>query len=33
VTRLLEILAAELRIGMALTGVTRVGEVGPDILA
>jgi L-lactate dehydrogenase (cytochrome) len=33
VTRLLDIFAAELRIGMALTGVTRVGEVGSDILA
>src|SRR4051812_7345707 len=33
VTRLLDIFAAELRIGMALTGVTRMGDVGPDILA
>jgi len=33
VTRLLDIFAAELRIGMALTGVTRVEQIGPDILA
>src|SRR3954463_14839245 len=33
VTRLVDLFEAELRIGMALTGVTRVGEVGPDILA
>jgi L-lactate dehydrogenase (cytochrome) len=32
VTRLLDIFAAELRIGMALTGVTRVAEAGRDIL-
>jgi L-lactate dehydrogenase (cytochrome) len=33
VSRLLDIVAAELRIGMALTGVTRVTEVGRNILA
>jgi L-lactate dehydrogenase (cytochrome) len=33
VTRLLDIFEAELRIGMALTGVTRIGEVGRAILA
>ena len=33
VARLLDIFEAELRIGMALTGVTRVEDIGPDILA
>jgi L-lactate dehydrogenase (cytochrome) len=33
VARLLDIFAAELRIGMALTGVTRIPDIGPDILA
>jgi L-lactate dehydrogenase (cytochrome) len=33
VSRLLDIFAAELRIGMALTGVTRVEQIGRDILA
>jgi len=33
VTRLLDIFEAELRIGMALTGVTRIAEIGPQIRA
>jgi L-lactate dehydrogenase (cytochrome) len=33
VERLLDIFEAELRIGMALTGVTRIGDIGRDILA
>jgi L-lactate dehydrogenase (cytochrome) len=33
VTRLLRIVESELRIGMALTGVTRVADAGPEILA
>jgi L-lactate dehydrogenase (cytochrome) len=32
VGRLLDIFAAELRIGMALTGVTRIADVGGDVL-
>jgi L-lactate dehydrogenase (cytochrome) len=33
VTHLLELMAAEMRVAMALTGVTRVSEIGPDIVA
>jgi L-lactate dehydrogenase (cytochrome) len=33
VARLLDIFEAELRVAMALTGVTRVSEIGPDCLA
>ncbi|WP_395671839.1 L-lactate dehydrogenase [Phenylobacterium sp.] len=33
VTHLLNLLESEMRVAMALTGVTRIGEIGPDVLA
>jgi L-lactate dehydrogenase (cytochrome) len=33
VAHLLNLLESEMRVAMALTGVTRIGEIGPDVLA
>jgi L-lactate dehydrogenase (cytochrome) len=33
VARLLEIIAAEMRVAMALTGATSIGQIGRDTLA
>jgi len=32
VSHMLELIAAEMKVAMALTGVTTVGEIGPDVL-
>ena len=33
VARMLSLLASEMRVAMALTGVTRIADITPDILA